>query len=48
VAQVFETTGTFWENYSPDSLAPGRVARPDFCGWTALAPIAVLREFVST
>ncbi|HSZ50012.1 MAG TPA: trehalase family glycosidase [Caulobacteraceae bacterium] len=47
VAQVFEATGTFWENYSPDSLAPGRIARPDFCGWTALAPIAVLREFIA-
>jgi hypothetical protein len=47
VAQVFQTTGTFWENYSPDSLAPGRIAREDFCGWTALAPIAVLREFIS-
>jgi hypothetical protein len=48
VARVFEITGTFWENYSPDALAPGRVARPDFCGWTALAPIAVLREFIAT
>jgi hypothetical protein len=47
VAQVFEATGTFWENYSPDFLAPGRIARSDFCGWTALAPIAVLREFIS-
>jgi hypothetical protein len=48
VAKVFEATGTFWENYSPDALAPGRVARPDFCGWTALAPIAVLREFIDS
>ena len=48
VAQVFLATGTFWENYAPDALAPGHIARPDFCGWTGLAPIAVLREFVST
>lgn len=48
VAQVFEATRTFWENYAPNSLAPGRIARPDFCGWTALAPIAILREFIAT
>jgi hypothetical protein len=47
VAAVFRDTGTFWENYAPDFLTPGSQARPDFCGWTALAPIALPREFLS-
>lgn len=46
VAQVFEATGTFWENYSPDLVSFGMPARKDFCGWTALIPIAVYEEFV--
>jgi hypothetical protein len=46
VAQVFLATHTFWENYAPDSLAPGNIARPDFCGWTGLAPIALFHEFI--
>jgi hypothetical protein len=46
VAQVFEATGTFWENYAPDAVAPGKPSRGDFCGWTAIAPIAIWREFV--
>jgi len=45
VADVFARTGTFWENYAPDAYAPGNQARPDFCGWTALAPIALYHEF---
>jgi glycogen debranching enzyme len=45
-AQVFKETGTFWENYAPDSIAPGNIARPDFCGWSALGPIALLLEYV--
>ncbi len=46
VAQVFEVTGTFWENYAPDALSKGSVARPNFCGWTGLVPIAIWREFI--
>jgi len=51
VAEVFQRTGTFWENYAPDRdaagrLQPGDPARPDFCGWTALVPISVAREFI--
>ncbi len=46
VAQVFEATGTFWENYAPDALTQGNQSRPDFCGWTGLVPIAVYREFI--
>jgi len=47
VAQVFKATGTFWENYAPDALDHGDIARPDFCGWTGLVPIAVWREYIS-
>lgn len=46
VAEVFANTGTLWENYAPDAAAPGKPARPDFCGWSALGPIAILIETV--
>ncbi len=45
VAEVFRQTGTFWENYAPDTLSPGTPARPDFCGWSAIAPITLYREY---
>ena len=45
VAKVFEATGTFWENYSPDLVSFGMPSRKDFCGWTALIPIAFYKEF---
>lgn len=47
VDRVFAATGTFWENYSPEFPAYGLPARPDFCGWTALIPIAIRREFLA-
>ncbi|HEY3887874.1 MAG TPA: trehalase family glycosidase [Caulobacteraceae bacterium] len=47
LAQVFKSTGTFWENYAPDAVARGNIARPDFCGWTGLAPIALYHEFIA-
>ncbi|WP_435578296.1 MGH1-like glycoside hydrolase domain-containing protein [Gilvibacter sp.] len=47
VATVFEATGTFWENYAPDLVAYGMPAKKDFCGWTALIPIAVYKEFIA-
>lgn len=44
---------TIWECYSPEKCEPGTCAeddgslvRPDFCGWSALGPIAVYIEFV--
>jgi glycogen debranching enzyme len=46
VIAVFEKTGTVWENYAPETAAPGAPAKPDFVGWTGLAPIAVLFEYV--
>lgn len=46
VAEAYRETGTFWENYAPDAAVPGRPAKPDFCGWSALAPIALWHEYV--
>ena len=44
-AQVWADTGTFWENYAADAVAPGRPARRDFVGASALGPIALLLEW---
>ena len=30
VGEVFQTTGTVWENYAPDSASPGKPAKPRF------------------
>ncbi len=46
VVQVYEDTGTVWENYAPESAQPGDPAKPDFVGWSALPAIAVLLEEV--
>lgn len=45
VVDVFEATGTIWENYSPTKAAPGRPAKGDFVGWSGIAPIAFLIEY---
>lgn len=44
VVEVYEKTGTVYENYAPESAAPGNPAAPDFVGWTGLAPISILYE----
>lgn len=41
---VLNETGTIWENYRADEMAPGVPARPDFVGWSGLGPIALLIE----
>ncbi len=46
VVEVFKKTNTVWENYAPESAAPGNPAKNDFVGWTGLPPVAVLFEFV--
>ncbi|WP_206098597.1 MGH1-like glycoside hydrolase domain-containing protein [Paenibacillus montanisoli] len=46
VAEVFEHTGTIWENYAPDRIERGDPSKPNFVGWSGLAPIAVLFEYV--
>ena len=45
VAEVFAKTGTVWENYAPDSAAPGKPAKRDFVGWTGIVPILYLIEY---
>jgi len=46
MSEVFEKTGTVWENYAPDSYSPGKPAKPKFVGWTGCGPIALLIEDV--
>ena len=45
MGEVFTRTGTVWENYAPDALAPGKPAKGDFVGWTGIGPIVYLLEF---
>jgi hypothetical protein len=45
VSEVFQTTGTVWENYAPDSVSPGKPAKPDFVGWTGIVPIMYFLEY---
>jgi hypothetical protein len=45
VVEVFEKTGTVWENYAPESSSEGKPAKAVFVGWTGLPPIAVLLEY---
>ncbi|MDN4075987.1 MGH1-like glycoside hydrolase domain-containing protein [Fictibacillus terranigra] len=45
VVQVFEDTGTIWENYAPDSLKAGDANNKDFVGWSGIAPILYFLEY---
>jgi hypothetical protein len=46
VAKVHADTGTIWESYDPERLAPGKLygksVRRDFVGFSGVAPIAML------
>ena len=46
VVEVFNQSGTLYENYAPESAAHGTPAKKDFVGWTGLAPISILFEYV--
>ena len=51
VVEAFNDTGTVFENYAPcpdenGKARKGEPARGDFVGWTGLAPISVLFEYV--
>ncbi|WP_222982865.1 MGH1-like glycoside hydrolase domain-containing protein [Flagellimonas meishanensis] len=48
IAEVFDATDTFWENYAPDLISYGMPAKKDFCGWTGLVPIAMYHEYIKT
>jgi len=45
VANVYKSTGTFWENYSPEEAAPGKPAKGDFVGWSGIGPIMFFLEY---
>ncbi len=44
MSDVFESTGTIWEHYAPESATGEGFG--DFVGWSGLGPIAVLVESV--
>ncbi len=44
VGEVFDNTGTVWENYAPESASPGSSSQGDFVGWSGVGPIAQLIE----
>lgn len=50
VVEVFKKTGTVFENYAPELVdgkaSKGNMAKDEFVGWTGLAPISVLFEYV--
>ena len=43
---VFEETGTVFENYAPETFAPGAPSKADFVGWSGCGPIQLLLENV--
>jgi len=50
VAEVYKETGTIWENYAPDAIAPGRHVDgspvvKDMVGWSGIGPILYLIEY---
>ena len=47
VVDVFNREDTVFENYAPEGAVPGPGnARRDFVGWTGLAPISIMFEYV--
>ena len=46
VAKVFADTGTIWDSYDPEKIAPGKLygnpVRKDFVGFSGVTPIAML------
>ncbi len=51
VVEVFKETGTVFENYAPEYVnsgkpSKGNIAMSDFVGWTGLAAISILFEYI--
>ena len=46
IHELFLETGTFWENYAPESASPGDPAEREFIGTTGIATIVMLLEDV--
>ncbi len=45
IVVIFNETGTLWENYAPENIAPGKPSKGDFVGWTGIGPIAFFIEY---
>lgn len=45
LAQVFQKTGTVWENYPADSISSGNADNKDFVGWSGIGSILFLMEY---
>lgn len=46
VVQAFQESGTLFENYAPEAAKRGTPSKDEFVGWTGLAPISILFEYV--
>lgn len=46
VAEVYAQTGALWENYAPETAAPGDPAGKNVVGMAGLSPISILLEDV--
>lgn len=50
VVDVFKRTNTLFENYAPEYIdgkfSKGNPAKSDFVGWTGLAPISIMFEYI--
>ncbi len=45
IVKVFSDTGTIWENYPPDFADKCDSDKPDFVGWSGMAPILFFIEY---
>lgn len=45
LAEVWEQTGTIWENYPADSISSADSDRRDFVGWSGLGPVRYLLRY---
>jgi alpha,alpha-trehalase len=46
VVEVFNSTGTIWENYAPETADHGSHSKDKFVGWSGLFPISIMFEYV--
>lgn len=46
VVAVFNKDGTIYENYAPEYIERGSHSQAEFVGWTGLAPINIMFEYV--
>ncbi len=46
VVEVYTKDDTIYENYAPEMISKGNPCKADFVGWTGLAPISIMFEYV--